>query len=85
MGGMGGCKDLVRQLKASARLDRQGQCHPRGSCTTARLAGRITSSTVQIRYYAAVNAKVGQVTLHFITGTTGMSAQRDGKNYKVRA
>ena len=50
-----------------------------------RLAGRITSSTVQIRYCAAVNAKVGQVTLHFITGTTGMSAQRDGKNYKVRA
>lgn len=49
-----------------------------------KLVGRITSSTVQIRYYAAVNAKVGTVSLHFITGTTGMSASRDGKDYKVR-
>ena len=50
-----------------------------------RLAGQDNKLNCANRYCAAVNAKVGQVTLHFITGTTGMSAQRDGKNYKVRA
>ena len=85
MGGMGGCKDLVRQLKASARLDRQGQCHPRGSCTTAPPGRQDNKLNCANPVLCSVNAKVGQVTLHFITGTTGMSAQRDGKNYKVRA
>ncbi len=48
-----------------------------------KLAGKSSSSTCQVKYYAAVNAKVGTIGLYFITGTTGMSAQRDGLNYMV--
>lgn len=47
------------------------------------LAGKSSRSTCQVKYYAAVNAKVGTIGLYFITGTTGMPANRDGLNYKV--
>lgn len=56
---------------------------PEDNVLEHNLAQVPASRRVQIRYYAAVNAKVGKVSLIFITGTTGMTAQRDGLNYKV--
>jgi hypothetical protein len=48
------------------------------------LAGKRSSRTIQLKYYAAVNAKVGTVSLYYITGTTGLKAKRDGLHFKVR-
>lgn len=48
------------------------------------LGGKTVNATCQVKYYAAVNAKVGTIGLYFITGTSGMPAQRAGCNYKVR-
>lgn len=40
---------------------------------------------ITLRYYAAVNALLGPILLVFYTGTTGMDANHDGNNYKVRS
>lgn len=49
-----------------------------------KLGGKIGSRTIQLKYYAAVNAKVGTVSLYFITGTTGLKAKRGPYHFKVR-
>lgn len=49
-----------------------------------KLAGKRSSKTIQLKYYAAVNAKVGTVSLIFITGTTGLKANSGPVHFKVR-
>lgn len=41
------------------------------------------SNVIKLKYYIAVNARLGAVYLGFYTGTTGMPAERDGKTYLV--
>ena len=41
------------------------------------------SNLIKLKYYIAVNARLGAVKLVFYTGTTGMPAERDGKTYLV--
>lgn len=41
------------------------------------------SNIIKLKYYIAVNARLGAVLLVFNTGTTGMPAERDGKTYLV--
>ena len=41
------------------------------------------SNIIKLKYYIAVNARLGAVKLVFYTGTTGMPATRDGKTYLV--
>ncbi len=41
------------------------------------------SNIIKLKYYIAVNARLGAVKLVFCTGTTGMPAERDGKTYLV--
>lgn len=48
-----------------------------------RLAGKSKSRMVHIKYYAAVNALVGAVDIIFVTGTTGLKADRGTQTYKV--
>lgn len=43
------------------------------------------SNIIKLKYYIAVNARLGGVMLVFYTGTTGMPAERDGKVYLVSA
>lgn len=43
------------------------------------------SNIIKLKYYIAVNARLGGVMLVFYTGTTGMPADRDGKTYLVSA
>lgn len=45
----------------------------------ARKGGKV----IKLKYYAAVNAKLGAFFIRFYTGTTDMPATRDGLNYKV--
>jgi len=49
---------------------------------TKRTSSR-KANIIKLKYYIAVNARVGAVALHFYTGTTGMPAQRDGTIYLV--
>lgn len=49
---------------------------------THRPASR-KSNIIKLKYYIAVNARLGAVKLVFYTGTTGMPAERDGKTYLV--
>lgn len=41
------------------------------------------SNILKLKYYIAVNARLGAVQLVFYTGTSGMPAARDGKTYLV--
>jgi hypothetical protein len=41
------------------------------------------SNIIKLKYYIAVNARLGPVMLAFYTGTTGMPAERDGVTYLV--
>ena len=41
------------------------------------------SNVIKLKYYIAVNARLGPVMLVFYTGTTGMPAERDGMTYLV--
>lgn len=43
------------------------------------------SNVIKLKYYIAVNARLGPVMLVFYTGTTGMPAERDGVTYLVSA
>lgn len=43
------------------------------------------ANIIKLKYYIAVNARLGAVKLVFYTGTTGMPAARDGKTYLVRS
>lgn len=45
----------------------------------ARKGGKV----IKLKYYAAVNAKLGAFFIRFYTGTTDMPSTRDGLNYKV--
>lgn len=38
---------------------------------------------IKLKYYAAVNAKLGAFFIKFYTGSAGITATRQGKNYKV--
>lgn len=49
---------------------------------TNRAATR-KSNLIKLKYYIAVNARLGAVKLVFYTGTTGMPAERDDKAYLV--
>lgn len=49
---------------------------------TTRPATR-KSNIIKLKYYIAVNARLGPVMLAFYTGTTGMPAERDGVTYLV--
>jgi hypothetical protein len=49
---------------------------------TKRTSSR-KANIIKLKYYIAVNARLGAVALHFYTGTTGMPAQRDGATYLV--
>lgn len=42
-----------------------------------------SSKVIRLRYYAAVNAKLGAFFMMFYTGTTDMPADRPGAHYKV--
>lgn len=42
------------------------------------------SRVIKLRYYAAVNAKLGALFIIYYTGTTDMPANRPGAHYKVR-
>jgi hypothetical protein len=44
---------------------------------------RHNKQTVVLRYYGAVNAKLGPVLLRFYTGTTTLGPDRDGHSYRV--
>lgn len=46
-------------------------------------AARKRGKVIKLKYYAAVNAKLGAFFLRFYTGTTDMPATREGLNYKV--
>lgn len=43
------------------------------------------SRVIKLRYYAAVNAKLGAFFIIYYTGTTDMPAKRPGVHYKVRS
>lgn len=43
----------------------------------------VSGKSITLKYYAAVNAKLGAFFITFYTGTTGMRSTRDGLNYKV--
>jgi hypothetical protein len=54
--------------------------------TVSRVAAATKNSRViKLRFYAAVNAKLGAFFIFYYTGTTDMPANRPGAHYKVRS
>lgn len=54
-----------------------------GYTISAIRPARKRGKTIKVKYYAAVNAKLGAFFIRFYTGTTDMPGTRHGLNYKV--
>jgi hypothetical protein len=46
---------------------------------------RYQNRVIKVKYYGAVNSRLGAFYIRFYTGTSGMPYDRDGHNYRVRS
>lgn len=82
--------DFVVHLDAKTVLLQEKKIYGMVDLDVGYTVSRVPAATknsrvIKLRYYAAVNAKLGAFFIIYYTGTTGMPANRPGAHYKVRS
>jgi len=82
--------DFVVHLDAKTVLLQEKKIYGMVDLDVGYTVSRVPAATknsrvIKLRYYAAVNAKLGAFFIIYYTGTTDMPANRPGAHYKVRS